>query len=74
MMTRTKLVIGTGATALVLSACGGVAATAGQPAHHQVSPLSAHQKQTDTSATYVEDVAKAKRDLMRGLAQRAGSR
>jgi ABC-type glycerol-3-phosphate transport system substrate-binding protein len=72
MMTRTKLTIGTGAAALALSACGAVAATPGQTVHHRASHSSAHPNQAATNATYVADVVKAKRDLTRRLAQRAG--
>lgn len=74
MLTRTKLVIGAGAAALVLSACGGIAATSSQTGHHHASQFSAHQKQAVTNWTYVEDVVKAKRDVMQILALRAGGR
>ena len=74
MMTRTKLAIGAGAAALALSACGGVAATPGQTVHHRASHISAHQNQAATNAIYEADVVKAKQDLTRRLAQRAGGR
>jgi ABC-type glycerol-3-phosphate transport system substrate-binding protein len=74
MMTRTKLTIAAGAAALALSACGGVAATPGQTVHHRASHFSAHPNQAATNATYEADVVKAKRDLWRRLAQRAGGR
>jgi hypothetical protein len=73
MMTRTKLAIGAGGAVLALSACGSVAATPGQTEHH-ASHISAHQNRAVTSATYVTDVVKAKQDLTRRPAQRAGGR
>jgi hypothetical protein len=72
-MMRTKLVIGVGATALALSACGGVAATPSQTVHHTAAPAIAQQAGTDMGQA-VRDLAKAKRGVMQQLAQRAGSR
>jgi ABC-type glycerol-3-phosphate transport system substrate-binding protein len=73
MRTRPSLAAGVVAAALVLSACGAVAAASAQPVHH-ASRFAVSQNQAVTNWTYVEDVAKAKQDVMQILAQRAGGR